>query len=95
MNVERINTWWLGLMLLGGVAFGLYAERRPFGDGVMSHSLIVFFLIVGAALLALRFILGRPVPEIIPERRLMIGCFGALAGFLVGNALAVHGLILR
>src|SRR5262245_14118669 len=70
----RALTWWFGLMALGGLAFGLYAERRPFGDDFLLHPLAVFFASVGVALLALRAALRRPVPEIIPERMLLIGC---------------------
>jgi hypothetical protein len=53
----------------------------------------VFCILVGLALLALRFILGRPVPEVIPDRALMLGCALGLAMFLVGNFLAAHGLL--
>jgi hypothetical protein len=47
-----------------------------------------FFLLVGAGLIVLRAI--RPVPQIIPERALLIGCFAGLAMFLVGNWFGVH-----
>jgi hypothetical protein len=83
-------TWWLGLMALGGLGFGLVAERRPFGDGVLAHPLVAFFILVGLALLALRVVLARPVPEVIPERMLLVGCVVGLAGFLIGNFAAVR-----
>jgi hypothetical protein len=81
---------WFALIALGGLGFGLAAERRPFGDGFLSHPLVVFFLVTTAALLALRVLLARPVPDIIPERALLLGCLGGLAMFLVGNGLGVH-----
>lgn len=95
MNVKstsRILTWWFGLMALGGFAFGLFAERRPFGDDVLANPLLVFFVAVGVALLALRLIAARPVPAIIPERMLLYGCFAGLAMFVAGNWLGVHAL---
>jgi hypothetical protein len=77
-------------MALGGFAFGLVAERRPFGQDVLAHPLIVFFLIVGIALLVLRVARARPVPEIIPERAIMFGCAAGTAAFLAGNFVAAH-----
>lgn len=76
-------------MGLGGLAFGLNAERRPFGDDLFAHPLIVFFAAVGAGLLVLRAMLRRPVPEILPERVLIWGCILGAAAFLVGNWLEV------
>jgi hypothetical protein len=92
---SRALTWWFGLMVLGGLAFGLFADRRPFGDDVLAHPLSVFFVLVGAGLLALRVIAARPVPEIIPDRMLLFGCFAGLAAFLVGNFFGSHLLSLR
>jgi len=66
------------------------ADRRPFGDGFLAHPLVVFFIVVGAGLLAVRLALSRPVPEIIPDRLLLLGCFAGLAAFLVGNWLGTH-----
>ena len=86
----RILTWWFALMSAAGVLFGTFAERRPFGDDILEHPLIVLFVVVGIGLLALRFALRRPVPEIIPDRLLLFGCVVGLAAFLIGNWLAVH-----
>jgi drug/metabolite transporter (DMT)-like permease len=83
---------WFGAMALGGLAFGLIAERRPFGDDVFAHPLVAFFILAGAALIALRMALARPVPEVIPERALLLGCFLGLGMFLVGNWVGVHAL---
>jgi hypothetical protein len=54
----------------------------------------VFFILVGLALLALRVILARPVPEVIPDRALMLGCVLGLAMFLIGNFVTSRGLLL-
>ena len=81
-------------MAIGGLCFGLTAERRLFGDGVFAQPLVAFFILVGAALLIMRVALARPVPEIIPERALLLGCVAGLAMFLVGNWLGVHVLLL-
>ena len=89
----RVRVWWFGVMGIAGFGFGLFVDRRPFGDDVFAHPLSVFCILVGLALLALRFILGRPVPEVIPDRALMLGCALGLAMFLVGNFLAAHGLL--
>ena len=81
---------WFAAMALGGFASGLIAERRPFGDDLLAHPLIAFFILAGIALLLLRIALQRPVPEIIPDRALVLGCFLGLGMFLVGNWLDVH-----
>jgi hypothetical protein len=82
---RRALTWWFGLMTLGGLAFGLNAERRPFGNDVFAHPLVVFFVGVAAGLLILRFALRCPVPEILPERVLVWGCLAGAGAFLLGN----------
>jgi hypothetical protein len=87
---RRVLTQWYGLMAIGGLAFGLVGERRPFGNDFLAHPLVIFFVVVGVALIALRIALARPVPEVIPERSLVIGCLIGAAGFLVGNWLGVH-----
>jgi hypothetical protein len=87
-------TWWFGLMALGGLAFGLYAERRPFGDDVFAHPLIVFFVLVGAGLLLLRFVKHRPVPDILPERMLLWGCAVGVVAFLAGNWIGTRLVLL-
>ena len=77
-------------MAVGGAAFGLIGERWPFGQGFFAHPFVVFFIIVAGALLALRFALARPVPDIISERALVVGCLIGVAGFLVGNWCGVN-----
>jgi hypothetical protein len=86
----RVRRIWYAAMALGGLAFGLLGERRPFGDGIFAHPLVALFILVGVALLVLRIVLARPVPEVIPERALAIGCFVALAAFLLGNFVSAH-----
>ena len=82
--------WWYGLIGLFGFGFGLFADRRPFGDDILVHPLVVFFVLVGLSLLALRVVLKRPVPEVIPDRALMLGSVLGLAMFLTGNFAAAH-----
>jgi hypothetical protein len=77
-------------MSVAGVLFGLSAEQRPFGDDVLTHPLVLLCVVVAVGLLVLRFVLRRPVPEIIPDRLLVFGCIVGLAAFLIGNWLAVH-----
>lgn len=81
---------WYGAMAAGGLAFGAFGDRRPFGDGLLFHPLTMFFVAAGAALLALRIALMRPVPEFIPDRALALGCALGLAAFLAGNFTAVY-----
>jgi hypothetical protein len=87
--------WWFLVIALGGLGFGLTAERRPFGDGFFAHPLVAFFVAVAIGLIGLRAAFARPVPEIIPERALLAGCFVGLALFLVGNWIGVHLLAMR
>jgi hypothetical protein len=79
-------------MGLAGFGFGLFADRRPFGDDILVHPLVVFFVLVGLSLLALRVVLARPVPQVIADRALMLGCALGLAMFLAGNFVAAHAL---
>jgi hypothetical protein len=87
---SRVAPWWYGVMALAGLGFGLFGERRPFGHDVFAHPLVVFFLVIGLALLIMRVALARPVPDVIPERALVIGCFLGLALFLAGNFISVR-----
>lgn len=87
---SRAVNWWFGLVGLGGFAFGLIGERRPFGTSLFAHPLVAFCITAGVALLLLRVVLARPVPEVIPDRSLLIGCCVGLALFLAGNFVAAH-----
>jgi hypothetical protein len=88
----RAQIYWFGAMLTGGLAFGLIGERRPLGDDVFAHPLVLFFMLAIFGLLVVRAALSRPVPEVIPERPLLLGCFAGLAAFLAGNWIAAHVL---
>jgi hypothetical protein len=52
--------------------------------------LVVFFAAAAGGLLLLRVALGRPVPELIPERPLIVGCVFGASAFLVGNFVATR-----
>jgi hypothetical protein len=82
-------------MGLAGFGFGLFADRRPFGDDILVHPLVVFFVLAGLSLLVLRVVLARPVPEVIPDRILMLGCVLGLAMFLAGNFAAARLLLIN
>lgn len=81
---------WYGAMIAAGLGFGAVGDRRPFGEGILFHPLILFFILVGVALLALRIVLARPVPEIISDRALLFGCAVGLVSFLIGNFARAH-----
>lgn len=81
---------WYGAAGLGGFAFGLIGERRPFGGDLLAHPLFVYVMVLAIGLLALRIVSRRPVPEILPERALVFGCFAGIALFLAGNFIAAH-----
>jgi hypothetical protein len=87
--------WWRVLMIGGGFAFGLFADRRPFGETFFSQPVVVFAALSGVGLLLLRVVLRRPVPEVIPERAMVVGFFLGIAAFLAGNWIGVHLIALR
>ena len=84
------TVWYRIAMIVGGFGFGLIAERRPFGETVLTHPVVVFAALAGAGLLVLRVVLARPVPEIIPERALLVGFLLGFAAFLLGNWIGVY-----
>ena len=86
----RLLVWWFAVMSALGMLFGAFAEQRPFGDDVLAHPVVLLFFAVGLGVLGLRFGIGRPVQDIIPDRLLVLGCIVGLAAFLIGNWLAVH-----
>ena len=90
---SRAQLWWYGLMASGGLLFGLSGDNRPFGTSVLAHPLVIFFAVVAAALMILRVARRRPVPELIPERALVIGCFVGGAAFLAGNWIAAQVML--
>jgi len=87
---QRRVAVWFGLMLLGGFGFGLFAERRPFGDDVFARPFVLFYVFVGVGLVVLRVAAARPVPELLSERALLAGCLVGALAFLAGNYVGVH-----
>ena len=83
---------WYGLMAVGGLGFGAIGDRRPLGTGILFHPLVLYFIVVGIVLIALRVVLARPVPEFISDRALVLGCVAGAAAFLAGNFLATYVL---
>jgi hypothetical protein len=81
---------WFAAVGTGGFVFGLIAARRPFGDDILAHPLVLYFFAVTASLLILRIAARRPVPELIPERALAAGCVIGLGLFLAGNFVVTH-----
>jgi hypothetical protein len=81
----HLLTWWFGLMATGGVGFGLYADERPFGSGMLAHPLVVFSACVLAGLLTLRLLHARPVLQLISARCLVAGAVIAVACFFLGR----------
>jgi uncharacterized membrane protein YeiH len=90
MTSRSVHGFWYGLMAAGGLAFGLLGERRPFGQDILAHPFVVFFVLAGVGLIVLRVVLQRPVPDVIPERTLVAGCVLGAAAFLAGNWLSTH-----
>ena len=86
----HLLTWWFGLMALGGVGFGVYADERPFGGGVLAHPLVVFFAFVAAGLLTLRFLHARPVLQLISAPWLAAGAVIGIGCFFLGNWFGVN-----
>jgi len=92
---SRAVLWWRVLMIAGGFVFGLLADRRPFGETFLGHPIVVFAGIAGLGLLVLRVVLRRPVPEIVPERAIVVGFLLGIAAFLFGNWVGVHLIVGR
>lgn len=89
-KLPRAQACWYAAMAAGGLVFGLLGDRRPLGGDVFAHPLMLFFILVMIALMAMRIVLARPVPEVVPERALLLGCLAGLAAFLAGNWIAAH-----
>jgi hypothetical protein len=81
----HLLTWWFGLTAVGGLGFGAYADERPFGNGVLAHPLVVFFAVVAAGLMTLRFLHERPLLQLIPAPCLAAGAIIGIACFFVGS----------
>jgi uncharacterized membrane protein YedE/YeeE len=88
--MAKLRSAWYGLVMAGGMGFGLIGERRPFGNDMLAHPLVVYFALIALVLLILRIALARPVPEVIPERVLVAGCLSGAAAYLAGNFISAH-----
>jgi hypothetical protein len=106
--MQQIKTWmpatsvgmtvllqWRLAMIAGGFIFGLFADRRPFGESFLAHPIVIYAAIAALGLLVLRFALRRPVPETIPERAIVVGFLLGIAAFLLGNFVGVHLIATR
>jgi len=91
--MAKVRIGWYGLVMAGGLGFGLIGVRRPFGNDMLAHPLVVYFAVVALGLLILRIVVARPVPEVIPERVLVAGCLSGVAAFLVGNFISSHMMV--
>lgn len=86
----RRLAYWYGAVCVAGFGFGLLGERRPFGQNILAHPFIVYACVLAAGLLVLRIVRQQPVPELIPERALGLGCAAGIGLFLAGNFIAAH-----
>lgn len=86
----RLLGYWYGAVCIVGLGFGLLGERRPFGQSILAHPFIAYAFVLAAGLLVIRVVRQRPVPELIPERALGLGCAAGVALFLAGNFIAAH-----
>jgi hypothetical protein len=84
--------FWFLFAAAAGIGFGLVGDRRPFGEGMLFTPAAMLLVVLGTALLALRFALARPVPDVIPGRPLGYGIALAYALFLIANFIAAHVL---
>ena len=73
-----------------GSASACWGERRPLGQSILAHPFNVYACVVAAGLLVIRVVRQRPVPDLIPERALGLGCAAGVALFLAGNFIAAH-----
>ena len=86
----RLLGYWHGAVCIEGLGFGLLGERRPLGQSILAHPFNVYACVVAACLLVIRVVRQRPVPDLIPERALGLGCAAGVALFLAGNFIAAH-----
>jgi hypothetical protein len=49
--MAKLRSAWYGLVMAGGLGFGLIGERRPFGNDTLAHPLVVYFAAVAVGLL--------------------------------------------
>jgi hypothetical protein len=88
----RALSWWLGLMALGGMMFGMYGAQRPFGGGLISHPLFIFCGLAVAGVLVLRFAGDRPL---VSDRALVAGLVIGIASYSLGTWFGTALLVVR
>lgn len=86
----HLLTWWFGMMAVGGLGFGAYADQRPFGNGVLAHPLVIFFAFVAAGLLTLRSLHAKPLVQLISAPCLATGAVIGIACFFIGKWFGVN-----
>jgi FtsH-binding integral membrane protein len=88
----RALSWWLGLMALGGMMFGMYGAQRPFGEGLITHPFTIFCGLGLAGLLILRFAGDRPL---VSDRFLVAGVVVGIASYFLGVWFGTELLVIR
>jgi hypothetical protein len=88
----RALTWWLGMMALGGMCFGMYGAQRPFGGGLITHPLTIFGGLALVGLLILRFAADRPL---VSDRALAAGVVIGIACYFLGSWFGTELLVVR
>jgi hypothetical protein len=87
---QHLLTWWFGIVAVGGLGFGAYADQRPFGNGVLAHPLVVLFAFAAAGLLTLRFLHAKPLLQLISAPSLAAGAVIGIACFFIGKWFGVN-----
>jgi hypothetical protein len=88
----RALSWWLGLMALGGMVFGMYGAQRPFSTGLITHPFTLFCGLAVVGLLILRFAGDRPL---VSDRLLGAGVVIGIASYFLGSWFGAALLVVR
>lgn len=87
LNASRVLTWWFAVMSLAGLLFGWFAAQEPAGAERLAVPLVLFAIVVGAALVALGITTRRPPYALMSVRHwIVIGAVGVAA-------LAIGGMV--
>lgn len=85
----HLLTAWYGLMSVGSLALGLFAERPSLAKGLFSHTLghplVVFFALVAAGLMMLKFLHQQPMRNLVSPVNLVAGFLIAVACYFMGE----------
>ena len=87
---QHLLTWWFGMVAVGGLGFGAYADQRPFGNGVLAHPLVALLAFAAAGLLTLRFLHAKPLLQLISAPSLAAGAVIGIACFFIGKWFGVN-----